>query len=170
VSIGRVRLDGTKPELLAEEFPAEARNFLTDGEALYYNRPKNGDPFVGELVRDPIEAGDTTILASKNGQILGLDEGYLYFSSNGLRRVPVSGGPEQFVASNVGEVDVRAFDATHVYFSGSLSQSISKVPKAGGPVETIVPGNTWPQVIAVDETCVYWIEANGQGALKKAPR
>ena len=94
--------------------------------------------------------------------VLVADANYVYFQdrqSNTVRRMPAGGGSSTALANTTGLSSHigLAVDATHLYFDDH--GGLKRVPIAGGSVQTLVTGYN-PDMIALDDTYVYWTESS----------
>ena len=105
-------------------------------------------------------------LAEKQDHALGIvaDGGFVYFvtggfakAQNAVKRVPVSGGAVETLAS--GDFVVSGYLATDeafVYFTSEWPGTVMRVPKAGGPVTTLLAEQPRPTFVALDDKFVYF--------------
>lgn len=81
---------------------------------------------------------------------------------------PLAGGPPTVLASGLSSPTHIAIDSTHVYWTDSVADTVSKVPLGGGTVTVLASGQAEPWGIAIDDKNVYWTNFSG-GELKSVP-
>lgn len=134
-----------------------------DGDRIYWSG-------TGQIVSAPKSGGDAEVLAQFDATDIAVDEEYLYFTdSDSIRRVPKAGGLPEGLSQNESPANV-ALDKDHVYWgsagaggSGAV-RKIAKPANGSGSVADVVdiwPDET-PSVVAVDETCIYWLNLDGE--------
>lgn len=143
---------------------AETLYFVTGGTIAARNEGTNN------LMKMPLSGGKPEILF-KGGDLipetsaLAIDESHVYFSANGLRRIPKKGGDAELIAS-VAPVSQIVTDVDSVYWipfvgEGMVPGHVSKAPKKGGQPVNLTGPRGGAHGLCVDEANVYWIERNG---------
>ena len=119
------------------------------------------------IVQASITGGEATVVAPCV-QVRGMlsDNHFLYWTEMGegtkdagsVRRVSVSGGPVEVLASGLERPWGIAADDATIYWAENSDRagSINKRAKAGGPVYEIANGQRSPVHLAVDASNVYW--------------
>ena len=118
----------------------------------------------------PVEGGAPTILF-KGGEIIpdaegiALDETHVYFSANGLRRVPKTGGEATLLtkASIAWEIVV---DNENVYWMPYVGEGMPPAPiyavaKTGGEQRALTDPRKTANGLCIDDKFVYWIQTDG---------
>lgn len=138
--------------------------FITGGTVASKNEGTNN------VMKMPVEGGTPTILF-KGGEIIpdaetiALDENYVYFSANGLRRVPKTGGDatlltEAFIAWEI------VVDEENVYWMPFVGEGMSPAPvysvsKNGGVPKTLTDPRPSANGLCIDDKFIYWIQTDG---------
>lgn len=138
--------------------------FITGGTVASKNAGTNN------LMKMPVEGGTPTIIF-KGGEIIpdafaiALDENYVYFSGNGVRRVPKAGGAatlltDAFIASEI------VADKENVYWMPYVGEGMSPTPifavsKNGGEAKPLTDPRKTANGLCVDDQFVYWIQTDG---------
>jgi hypothetical protein len=121
------------------------------------------------LMKMPLGGGAPTVLF-KGGEsiptdsMIALDDTFVYFIADGLRRIPKTGGDAAILVKGVNVWDI-AVDNESIYWrpfvgEGTPPKPIYSMPKSGGEPKTI----TGPQMadgLAVDDKFVYWTQPDG---------
>jgi hypothetical protein len=81
---------------------------------------------------------------------------YLDPAGNGLVRVAKGGGSLTTLVANASAFSI-AVDASSVYWADPFKSQIFKVSLAGGSPETVATGQGVVQALALDDSCVYWL-------------
>jgi hypothetical protein len=63
-----------------------------------------------------------------------------------------------------------AVDATHVYWTDQVDNTIQRIPLGGGPVESLVTDQMQAHHIALDATSIYWLSNGVNGGVWKSGR
>jgi hypothetical protein len=94
-----------------------------------------------------------------------VDANYVYWSSNGLQRLPLDGGTLTQLAAGV-ENDPIAVGPMGIYGT-DLNDDLVAVPLGGGSAATLSegPGDSNTYGVAVDSKHIYWTDFRGQGAV-----
>jgi hypothetical protein len=125
------------------------------------------------LLSVPVAGGMSVSVASISSMtsLLGISATNLYWigdddgqsaSPSYLMSVPLTGGTPQTLApaTQVPAVGQSfTLDDANVYYAG-VDGDVMKIPLAGGTPTTLVSGHS-PESLAVDDTSVYWSEAQG---------
>jgi hypothetical protein len=138
----------------------------------------------GSVMKVPLDGGIPTTLASWqsdpfwNPWPIAVDATSVFWTNAGtftnnymdgsVMKVPLGGGTPTTLASGQPSPQSIAVDATSVYWtnagtvnrSGGFIQdsgSVMKVPLGGGTPATLASGQSYPNGIAVDANCIYWI-------------
>jgi hypothetical protein len=118
-----------------------------------------------------LPSGTPTLLATQlyYGVQLALTSTHVYWTSwgGGVGRVPLTGGTTQTVGAQVSGTFGIAVDATDVYFTNALNDSVSSAPLGGGPTSVLAGGQNAVENVTVDATHVYWTTRNS-GSLRVA--
>lgn len=102
---------------------------------------------------------------------IALDATHVYVSSwsGGVFRAPLSGGSSLQVATQPAGTSGIAVDATNVFFTNSLNDSVSYAAKSGGQATVVAGGQAACENVEVDAATIYFTPRNG-GALYSVPR
>jgi hypothetical protein len=122
------------------------------------------------VMKMPISGGAPTVLF-KGGDIipdaeaLALDDDYVYFSADGLRRVAKTGGTatlltQAFMASEI------IVDKDNVYWMPYVGERMPPAPvyavaKTGGEAKAITDPRPSANGLCADDKFVYWIQTDG---------
>src|ERR1700753_2050876 len=122
------------------------------------------------VMKMPIGGGAPTVIF-KGGDIIpdaeamALDDEYVYFSADGLRRVAKAGGPatlltQAFMASEI------IVDKDNVYWMPYVGEGMRPAPvyavaKTGGETKAITDPRPTANGLCVDDKFVYWIQTDG---------
>jgi hypothetical protein len=128
------------------------------------------------IKRAPVGGGAVTQLASSllyngPGGIIRLQGGALYWTAGPftILSVSASGGPLRVVASGLPYMSDMITDATHVYWSENDSGIFRRMPIAGGAPIPFGGGlGASYNILAVDETDLYWIDQRQVGKVRKS--
>lgn len=138
-----------------------------DATAAYWSESGGGDTTGGtDAVMKALLAGGSPVtlhVAFPYGSIpylIGIDGSSVYYRDGGLRKVPLSGGNVTTLLSAFPALAEARVDGAHVYWVGS--GAIMRMSVDGGPQTAIVTGDQ-PSALAVDQTHLYW--SNAQGAV-----
>jgi hypothetical protein len=139
--------------------------FITGGTVASKNEGTNN------VMKMPIEGGAAPTVLFKGGEIIpdadaiALDETHVYFSANGLRRVPKNGGEatlltRAFMASEI------VVDNENVYWRPFVGEGMSPAPvyavsKTGGEPKTLTDPRKTANGLCIDDKFVYWIQTDG---------
>lgn len=138
--------------------------FITGGTVASKNEGTNN------VLKMPVEGGAPTVLF-KGGEIipdsnaLALDENYVYFSANGLRRVPKAGGEATLLTDAFIAWEIVA-DEENIYWMPYVGEGMPPAPlytvsKNGGKPKAITDPRQSANGLCVDDKFVYWIQTDG---------
>jgi hypothetical protein len=142
---------------------------VSNGSVCWTHRPNL--PYDGVVARVSVSGGTTTTLATSQMAPISIavhaDTVVWSDEDQGVMSAPVIGGtPTTLVAKETSLAPVGiAVDSTSVYFSDL--NNVLKVPLRGGTPRTLAAGYGI-EVIATDETNVYWVAPN-DGAIVSVP-
>lgn len=128
------------------------------------------------IVKVPLKGGSSQTWASVETTAYGiaLDPTNVYWvTSNEVLKIPRASGLPERLAVNHGRGGFQgiAVEGKYVYWTDhGNGGSVSKVSVDGGPVTILADGLQHPAGIAVDDTSVYWANANqgtGHGYIMK---
>lgn len=122
------------------------------------------------VMKMPIEGGALTILF-RGGEIipdshdLALDETHVYFSANGLRRVPKNGGAATLLTKAFTAIEI-VVDKENVYWMPYVGEGMPPAPlysvaKTGGEPKTLTDPRPSANGLCIDDQFVYWIQTDG---------
>ena len=155
--IRRVRVDrplGTYETLVTEwEDPVD---LASDGKHLYYTMFKGS-----AVMRAGWRGGESAELVRGGPHYnVAVDDSYLYvveYRKKGrVVRYSKRNGEWKVLASGIKRPVGVAQDADYIYFPVEGDGSLRRVPKRGGRMETIAEHQVNHDILAVDETYVYW--------------
>jgi len=149
--------DGSATRVLVEA--ATGGPFCVDQNYLYF---ANG----ATLKRVGVGGGFAERLSTEfSGDDLVTDGAYLYWYSNAVWRLPVTGGPAEMVGlGNLQSLQAShvQMDAQYVYWMAN-ENTVQRMAKSGGPVETVAgPFQGLLTDFAVDGVNVYLAEWDGR--------
>lgn len=138
--------------------------FVTGGTVASRNEGTNN------VMKLPIEGGAAAILF-KGGDIIpdsetiALDEDYVYFSANGLRRAPKTGGEATLLTKAFIAWEI-VVDKDNVYWmpfvgEGMPPAPVYSIPKTGGEPKTVTDPRPSANGLCLDENFLYWIQTDG---------
>jgi hypothetical protein len=140
--------------------------FITGGTVASRNEGTNN------VMKMPLDgdAAAPTILF-KGGDIIpdaetiALDENYVYFSANGLRRAPKKGGEATLLTKAFIAWEI-VVDKDNVYWmpfvgEGMPPAPVYSVPKTGGEPKTMTDPRPSANGLCLDEKFLYWIQTDG---------
>jgi hypothetical protein len=133
----------------------------------------------GIVARVAKQGGTPVTLADAQGaymKTVAVSGGMVYFGASSLKRVPVSGGAVETLATNQGMIQGIAVRDGFVYWTGGGGYSldspgtVSRLPITGGtPMVLIDNFSPTPAALAVDATHVYWTADGYSGFVSKVP-
>jgi alpha-galactosidase len=82
--------------------------------------------------------------------------------------MPKAGGAITTLASGLGGPRRIVADATHLYWTDDVDNTVMKVPIAGGAPTVLATGQMGANAIAVDATHVYWLAPTDLTVIKVA--
>ena len=85
-------------------------------------------------------------------------------------KVPLEGGTPITLASNQGNSNFIAVDATSVYWTNYGDGTVMQVPLGGGAPIVLASGQDSPADIAVDATSVTWVNEGGGTVMRLTPK
>jgi len=91
------------------------------------------------------------------------------YDGSDLRRVPIGGGTQDQIVTNLTQPTGIAIDSTYVYWAEEGAGRIARAKLAGGTVEVIATGQNSPAFVAVDSVHVYWTNYVADGTVMRAP-
>jgi len=121
------------------------------------------------VMKVAVEGGEPTILfkggdAIPESNSIALDENFVYFNADGLRRVPKAGGNAEVLSKTVSAWEIIV-DNESIYFlpfigEGSPPRPIYSLPKTGGEPKALTePINR--NNLHVDDKFLYWTDGDG---------
>ncbi len=151
-----------RPE--ASEQPRGFSAVAADGDAIYVT-DSSGD----RVLRFSHERAKPKVLAAKQPKAfdLGLDSENVYFTlalKGDLMKVTKSGGKAERVGFGLVKnahiaVDDKAVFTTLAGADKDAPSTLIQIPSEGAPKPmATVPNGQYVEVIAADETCVYWVQ------------
>lgn len=122
------------------------------------------------VMKMPIGGGAPTVIF-KGGDIipdaeaLALDDEYLYFSADGLRRVAKTGGEATLLTQAFMTSEI-VVDKENVYWMPYVGEGMTPAPvyavaKKGGETKAITDRRPTANGLCVDDKFVYWIQTDG---------
>jgi len=149
-----------------------------DATNVYFtNYGSGGMNSAGTLVKVPLGGGAATTLtagltfAGQGG--IAVEGSNVYWTTQPVQRgpvtmMPVAGGMPVTIAGGLGRpASIRA-DATSVYWTNTVGNSVTKAPLQGGAITTLAAGEMAPDGLALDANNVYWSNYN-TFSLQSAP-
>lgn len=171
---------GGEPAVLAEGqwAPMAAR---VDDSGVYVTTsapPEPPDTGSGRITKWSKDGADMKVLVTGGlPGSLALDGADLYWSGHAyggtLNVVPVNGGTS---VSLTGEPTTEwdaveiAVDSEDIYWLDADSGVVRAMPKSGGDIRVIASGQDQPFGLAVDDTCVYWVNTGSHVLMAAAKR
>lgn len=145
------------PTLLAT-FTASPRDVAAGGGYVFVTT------FGGEILRIPRDGGTPVKLASPEWPTyVSVDATHVYWTDlrysgsdpGKIGRVPIAGGPEEILATNLDRPNSCALAAGRVFFAQFTA--VSDVPRAGGAVESVSAAESAAYYVAANATLVCWV-------------
>jgi len=141
-----------------------------DGSSVYWTYTDSMNR--GFAAKVGLGGGMPTTLASNlsfpYGMRIDANNAYWTDFDGTVDKVGLGGAGFATLATSSGAFAV-ALDSTYVYWTDYFNKpggSIQRAPIAGGPAFTLASGLDSPVDLAVDGSCVYFIESNGAAVMK----
>lgn len=160
-SVMSAPLVGGVPTIIASNQDDPVYLAVTANAAFWIDEDIYGPMDGGCLVTAPLAGGPPVALspwANLSGAGVTADASNVYWLQGGtIYSMPVAGGPVTALAASRHPLDI-AVDATHVYWTDRLANTVMKVPIGGGTPATVATSFDFPMYLAVDSTTVYWTD------------
>lgn len=151
-------LDAAPAPTLLATFTAGPRDVAAGGGYVFVTT------FGGEILRIPRDGGAPVKLASPDWPTyLSVDTTHVYWTDlrklasdpGKIGRVPIGGGPEEILATNLDRPNSCALAAGRVFFAQFTA--VSAVPRTGGVVDSVAATESAPYYVATSSTLVCWV-------------
>lgn len=138
-----------------------------DDTHVYYTLPLSD-----QIRRSPVGGGTTELLVSEGAEYVAVYAGWVYYGGYlrpvTLKRVPLTGGPSNPLATGSWYISALAADDSGVYLADAAGGAIVRVPLAGGAPVTIASGQPYPASLWLSGDSVYWTNLDGGTVMRLA--